>query len=431
MLPKGAFRKITIKPNWVKHQEYPEFPIAALVTDTRLIEAVIEACLVKYPELEQITVGDVPLQTCDWDMLAGQVGLARLVKTYKDRKPLVRFLDLRRERFHAQNGFQVRQPDGAFGDPCGYREIALSDRSFLEAISEESLRFRVSDYDPRETTSSHARGVHKYLIAGSTLDCDLFINLPKLKSHQKTAITGALKNIVGINGNKAFLVHYKQGTPTRGGDEFPPEVSSLVILHSRIRQVLQKRSRLLFRLFRPLWLLMKRISGIATEGTKANLSKKFYIGSGSWHGNDTIWRMVYDLNRIIRYVSAGGDAPARDPQRAYLAIIDGITAGEGNGPLQPLPVDLGVLIAANDPFLADIVMAKIMGFDYKRIPMLANHRLFGDPLWGAFDPSTAPIVWNNRAVVGIDSVPTLHNFLPPPGWRGHVELSANARVPAS
>ena len=431
VLPEGRFRKIVIKPNWVKHQDHPEFPIAALVTDTRVIEAVIDACLAKYCQLEQIIVGDVPLQSCNWDLLAAQVGLSRLLEKYQNRKPLVRFCDLRRERFRAQNGFYVPQREGVFGDPDGYREVALGERSFLEPISEESLTFRVSNYDPAETTSSHSRGTHKYLIAGSALDCDLFINLPKLKCHQKTAVTGALKNLVGINGNKAFLVHYKHGTTAHGGDEFPPHTSPLVILGSRISGALQKRSSMLFHLLRPFWLLTKKTFGITTEGTRANLSKNFFIGSGSWYGNDTIWRMVYDLNQIILYVHPNGGELARSAQRAYISIMDGIIAGEGNGPLQPLPVDLGVLIATNDPFLGDMVMAKIMGFDYLKIPMLANHRLFNDQTWGNFNPSTVPVVWDNKLVTGIDSIPILRNFLPPPGWRAHVELPAEAAVTVS
>lgn len=428
ILPEGSFKRIVLKPNWVKHEEHREFPIEALVTDARLIEAVIDACLEKYPELEWITVGDVPLQTCNWEMLVEQTGLERLVEKYRCRRPEIRFCDWRRERFHTQNGFQVKQQTAGFGDPRGYREVMLGTESFLDPISETKLKFRVSDYDPEETTSSHCRGAHKYLIAGSAADCDLFINLPKLKSHQKAGVTGALKNLVGINGNKGYLVHFKQGTPNQGGDEFPPQTSQLVILQSRVREKLQKRSRLLFRLLRPLWLLLKRVRGIATEGTPANLEKTFYIGSGSWYGNDTIWRMVYDLNKIVRNLPPHGERLAKEPQRSYITIMDGILAGEGNGPLQPLPVPLGVLIAANDPFLEDLVMTKIMGFDYSKIPMLANHRFFNDPAWGNFDPLTVPVFWNHERLTGIDSIPVLHNFRPSPGWRGKIELPAEANA---
>ena len=73
-----SVRTILIKPNWVRHEEDDNFPIRALVTSTQLIEAVVEACLVKYPEVEEITVGDVPLQGCDWSKLMRQAGIDRL-----------------------------------------------------------------------------------------------------------------------------------------------------------------------------------------------------------------------------------------------------------------------------------------------------------------------------------------------------------------
>src|SRR5437868_345391 len=77
-LPEGTFSRIVIKPNWVKHQEHSEFPISALVTSSRLIDLVITACIERYPQVEKITICDVPLQTCDWTQLCKQAGLAQL-----------------------------------------------------------------------------------------------------------------------------------------------------------------------------------------------------------------------------------------------------------------------------------------------------------------------------------------------------------------
>ena len=52
------------------------------------------------------------------------------------------------------------------------------------------------------------------------------------------------------------------------------------------------------------------------------------VRNGSWHGNDTIWRAVVDLNKILLY--ADGEGVMRDtPQRRYYAIVDGVVAGEG------------------------------------------------------------------------------------------------------
>jgi len=431
VLPEGNFRRILIKPNWVKHRESQDFPICALVTSTELIEATTEACLDKYAAAEEITVGDVPLQNCDFELLMQQAGIERLMTKYAAlTRPRVQFLDLRRERYRSKQGFHVKDQGKGFGDPKGYREVNLDQDSFLDQISDANNKFRVADYSPEETVSSQRRGFHRYLIAGSVLDSDLFINLPKMKVHQKAGVTGALKNIVGINGQKAYLVHYRHGMARQQGDEFPDNVSRLVWLQSRVRDVLQKRSRFLFQALRPGWLLLRRLAGIETIGTRENLTKKFYAAGGAWHGNDTIWRMVYDLNKIIRYAPPEGGALKPAPQRAYVAIMDGIVAGEGNGPLQPLPVEAGVVLAASDPFKMDMAMARLMGFDHHKIPQLQHHQEFADPEWGNFNPEELLIEETGRVYRGLSKLPVIRQFLPAPGWAGHIEqgIEANAET---
>ena len=65
---------------------------------------------------------------------------------------------------------------------------------------------------------NHQIGRHRYLIAREIIEADLVINLPKLKSHKKSCVTGALKNLIGINGNKEFLPHHRKGGSESGGD---------------------------------------------------------------------------------------------------------------------------------------------------------------------------------------------------------------------
>jgi uncharacterized protein (DUF362 family) len=422
VLPSGSFKTILIKPNWVKHQEDPCFPIEALVTSTNLIEAVIEACLRKYPDAQEITIGDVPLQSCDWELLMRQAGVDRLIEKYSGVvRPQIRFVDLRREIYREGKRYRSDGGSGSSGDPRGYREVRLDGTSFLDPISEASEKFRVADYSPRETVSSHKRGFHRYLIAATALSCDLLINLPKMKVHQKAGVTGALKNLVGVNGQKAYLVHYRAGLARQHGDEFPDDISKLVRLQSWLRQCLHDRSRTLFHLLRLGWLPLKRLAGIQTRGTPENLGKSFYLAGGAWHGNDTIWRMVYDLNRIIRYADGSGNLTSA-PQRAYVAIMDAMVAGEGNGPLQPLPVDLQLVLAADDPFKMDIVMARLMGFDYRKIVTLRQHRCFADPEWGNFTPEELMVESDGDRVESLDRLPVLRRFLAPPGWKSHIEL---------
>lgn len=434
-LPDGDFKKIVIKPNWVKHQENPSFPMDALITSTALIitstaliDSVIEACLKKYKNSREIIVGDVPLQSCDWDLLIKQAGIDKLINKYQTyNNPVIQFVDLRRERYSTANGFLKKSNSGNFGDAKGYREVLLDDFSFLDPISHARDKFRVSDYDPNDTTSSHHKGFHRYLISGSVLDCDLFINMPKMKTHQKSGLTGALKNIVGINGHKAYLVHFRLGSPAKGGDEFPPDVPIPIVVQARVRDFFQKRSKLLFSLLRKGWKIVREIYGIEVEGTPENLQKRFYIAGGSWYGNDTIWRMVYDLNKTILYAPREGGHLKDSPQRTYIAILDGIVSGEGNGPLQPLPIETGILAFSNDPFLLDMAMAQMMGFDYSKIPLLYNFQSFHDKTWALFDPEVVKLSIDEKELVGISSIPVLHNFLPPPGWKGHIEINPESQ----
>jgi hypothetical protein len=167
------------------------------------------------------------------------------------------------------------------------------------------------------------------------------------------------------------------------------------------------------------------MAGIETHGSRKNLVKGgFYTSGGAWPGNDTIWRMVFDLQRIILYGVANRPQLAADRQRQYLAIVDGVVGGEGNGPLQPLPVDIGVLIAGQDPFAVDAVMAALMGFKPDGIPCLRRRTEFGAEGWGAFG-SREPLcrLEDEGIVVALDDISPVKKFLPPPGWSSMVSTS--------
>jgi uncharacterized protein DUF362 len=429
-LPEGSFHRIVIKPNWVIHETEPDFPIRALVTSTSLIDATIEACIQKYASLESLLVADVPIQSCDWSLLTKQAGIDHLRRKYESlSRPRVEIRDLRIQRVQVSNGYITQDSSSDdFGDPAGYSDVILDQQSFLDPICREATSFRVSDYSPEETKSSHRRGFHRYRISRSLLECDLFINMPKMKTHQKAGLTGALKNIVGMNGNKAFLVHFKAGRPDSGGDEFPPDIEWPIVLQARVHHWAQGKSRLLFRALQKGWRTFRRLYGIEVKATREVVGKRFLLSGGSWYGNDSIWRMIYDLNRIVLHAKPEGGALSEMPQRQYLAIVDGLVAGEGNGPLQPLPVEAGIVGISDNPFVLDFSLARLMGLDHRKIPQLAHHAEFGKGTWGDFDPATIKVHLNGRELSGVDSLPILHPFLPPAGWRGHIELETQGRV---
>ncbi|MCV6004648.1 DUF362 domain-containing protein, partial [Escherichia coli] len=80
----------------------------------------------------------------------------------------------------------------------------LGRESLLEPITDQGQNFRVTCYDPRLLAARHAPGRHQYLVSRDIIEADVVINLPKLKTHKKAGLTCALKNLIGINGNKEF-----------------------------------------------------------------------------------------------------------------------------------------------------------------------------------------------------------------------------------
>jgi hypothetical protein len=152
------------------------------------------------------------------------------------------------------------------------------------------------------------------------------------------------------------------------------------------------------------------------------------VRSGNWHGNQTTWRMCLDLNRCLYYSDARGlrrDAPG--PVRRVLTVLDGIVAGEGDGPLAPGDVPLGVVLAATDPVALDLVAVRLMGFDERRLPKVIEALRADDlPISEVRDPldvSIVEVAADSFRVrdLRLDEIRPDRVFTPHPGWRGHIE----------
>jgi uncharacterized protein (DUF362 family) len=412
-------RRIVLKPNWVLHETDPAFPIRALVTDPRIIEAAAEACLELFPQAESILVADCPLQYADWPRMCEQSGLAPVIARLRAASEKIVFRDLRKDVFAQTDGSFLSGTNAEHGDPRGYRTVSLGARSHLEGISHQAERFAVNDYSAGITSSNHRSGSHNYFVAQSILDADLFINLPKWKSHQKSAITAALKNLVGINGDKAYLPHFRRGAPKWGGDEYRDENRWLYWLQTTLRERYQKKNRAVYALLKPGWEALKKLRGIQTRLDDPGKSRSFYIAGGAWHGNDTLWRMVYDLNLVIQCADAEGRLQSA-PQRNYFTLVDGLVSGEGNGPLQPLPRETDWLICGDDPFAIDAALCHFMGFAPAKVTVIAQRRTFAGTGWGQFELSDLEAELDGQKTRVTDSPVNFH-FVPPPGWRNHVE----------
>jgi uncharacterized protein (DUF362 family) len=414
-------RKIVLKPNWVLHETDPAFPISALVTDARIIEAVAEVCLDIFPNAQSILIGDCPLQYADWPLMCRQSGLDTvIIRLQKISSGRIQFRDLRKDVFRQEQGSFLQSAGTDHGDPLGYIEVELGSRSHLEPIADQADKFAVNDYSSAITSSNHRKGSHKYLVSRSILEADLIINLPKWKSHQKSGITCALKNLVGINGDKAYLPHFRRGAPKWGGDEYKDENRWLYWLQTRLREKVQKRNQLAYKLLKPGWELIKKVRGIETRVIDPSaVSKKFYVAGGAWSGNDTIWRMIYDLNLIIQCADVSGKLHS-SPQRKYFCVVDGLTSGEGNGPLQPLPRETDWLIFGDDPFAIDTVLSWCMGFNPAKLPILSHRAKFAGPDWGDFVTDDLELTQDCERRRLAETEVNFH-FIPPPGWRTAIE----------
>jgi uncharacterized protein (DUF362 family) len=79
--------------------------------------------------------------------------------------------------------------------------------------------------------------------------------------------------------------------------------------------------------------------------------------------------MVMDLNKIVIFGRNDGTI-AEEPQRQLYSLCDGIIGGQGDGPLRPDPLPLGIISFTNNSAMNDIAMGLIMGFDIQKISLL-------------------------------------------------------------
>jgi hypothetical protein len=269
-----------------------------------------------------------------------------------------------------------------------------------------------ASYDMAETNAKHNGSSHEYLLCRTPMDADVLINLPKLKTHKKVGLTCALKNLVGINANKNWLPHHTEGAPDHGGDQFANSSVKVRLEHSWMgaaKRWLNGRPRM-SRLFVP----VKKIGRVLFGDTQK------VIRSGNWHGNDTCWRMVLDLNKSLFSFDGAGKRRTR-PLR-YLAVVDGIIAGEGNGPMAPDAKSCGVILAGTHPVAVDMAAATLMGFDWQKLKLLRESFRMREMSFVPFAPEAIRIVSNNSCWSGsLEAMQETFEFRPHFGWMGAIE----------
>lgn len=402
-------QKVVLKPNWVHEaHEIRKNDYAYVITHPSVITAVLRVVTKRLKCLGKISIIDGPMTGSDFDKLLAHYPVERWHEIVGDIQ--FEIVDLRDVVWRSINGI-ILNPRDLPGDPLGSVTVDLMDCGSEFGIIVPKNGFFGASNNIEETNYAHSNGRHLYKVSRTALECDVFINIPKLKSHKKAGITCSLKNLVGINTYKNYLPHHRMGTPKDGGDQYPENSISNQLESGLVNwsKSIMHRSKL----FSYCMIPIKNAFSLLRRDKKTGRA-------GSWYGNDTIWRMILDLNKILLYSNSAGNMEKK--RRMYISVVDGILGGEGEGPLTPDPIKSQILACGENPVSVDYVCALLMGFDPLKIPHLAN----------AFQIDKYPIanfeaedicIRVDQIICDVNSIPSdiITAFEPSIGWKGHIE----------
>ena len=426
--------KVVLKPNLVL-DVYPEGGngSSAMITHPSILRPIIDYVLKASKGSACITICDAPLQSASWGNLINKNLYQDLVDYYKKMGINVGLLDLRIIRSYCNKYGGIQKAMNLPGDPRGNCIVNLGRDSCLEPIIGDFKKFEITGYPSGTVAQHHNTKKNEYLISRTVLESDVFINLPKMKTHKKAGVSLSLKNLIGINVDKSWIAHHRRGSVRNGGDEFDTQPLLFRIRSSLILYLRQfKLGVLLLRyFFSPLkgfistvkkTLIKVRKYGQVSVSTSLRNNGHHIVTEGSWHHNDTLWRTILDINRILFYADSEGKLH-EDKQRRYFTLIDGISGMEGEGPMEGTPKDAGCLVAAYNPVASDYAAASIMGMDPDKIPSirecfkLQKYRLINFGSEEFIIDSNFPYY---KDLIRLDWNDSL-KFIPPKNWQGYIE----------
>lgn len=434
---------VVVKPNFVMHKNGSSDPddMESLVTHPSVIRCVLDYCLIALQGKGTLIVGDSPVKDCDFALLMERGGYRAVRDFFEQQSTEVcpEFVDFRGPE---EEGGQYEQKG------CGVL-VDLAEESYFYGCDHDWKKYRIPNYDYRKVRQHHRGKTQEYSINSVVLNADVIISLPKPKTHRKNGYTGALKNFVGINYSKEYLPHHTQGSVFQGGDEYKEtsrtkEQTShlrlrIDILRTKADAHHQKTLGDGNRLSRKChsWaerLLRARVDALwrkydATQQKEAEEMEEQHVPldsrmiEGAWHGNDTIWRTVLDLNVAVEYADSMGKLHP-NPQRKLLYLADLVVAGEKEGPMSPTPKKVHALLFSEKASTLDGILVKLMGFDWRKFAGLTqamkSKRLGGIPY------SEIEVQSNEEGLQGklenIDFREYVDPFEAAAGWKNYVEL---------
>jgi uncharacterized protein (DUF362 family) len=405
-------KEVLLKPNFVLHENRASLGTEQMVTHGSLIRAALDYVTIALNSKGAVTIADSPVQSCNFRKAVQISGVNQILDFFAEHSDVeLNLVDLRASEVvpHRRGGYRARRLPG---DERGYTLIDLNDASEHADSIDGCETLRVTNYQTEAMLKHHNKDKHEYEIPNTVLEADVIINMPKLKTHVLAGMTCSLKNSIGACGSKALLPHYRAGSSEEGGDEYPAEST---------------RKRLISRLNEELNDSRGRVSQTASvvlmhlvQGTLRIYPFSDPHSFGRWHGNDTIPRTVVDVNKLLFYADKCG-VLQNYVQRKMLVLVDGVVAGQAEGPLTPQRADCGVIIGGCNPVAVDLVCSKIVGFDYGKIPTLT--RALNSKKYHLFDGKLRELVIESESTNNIDDIHTqfCNKLKPPASWKGHIE----------
>lgn len=412
----GPSDTVLVKPNWVQERHQTKDEWVQMITHPAVITAVVELLVERLERGSKLIVGDSPMTPANFEEIVALMPHEAWRDLCQSKGISFELIDMRNEQWSTSNDGVILSSRTLSGDPAG---------SFLFNLRDEESEFwgkavppaglYGASYDLAETNKAHDGHNNLYEMAGSVINADVFVNLPKMKTHRKAGMTCSLKNLVGVSTNKNLLPHHTMGTPDEGGDQFSSSSGS-----QKLEGAMTKGAKSVANAIGPLAYLLVPLKKMAKLLWGDN---KKVARNGGWWGNDTLWRTILDLNKVLFYGNAEGELNESSRKR-YISIVDGIVAGEGEGPLEPDAVEVGALVCGNNPVAVDFVVAHLMGFDYRRVPSVSNaFSIRRYPLFTG-GPEDIRCRLDDEDWVPAISLSPLCRFRPAAGWVGHVEIEA-------
>jgi len=412
--------KVVIKPNLVHEinflvrfdHEKMKNANDCFITNWNVIKAVIEIISI-VPDIS-IQILECPLQSCSIEKIVNKEMLKEL-ETISGRN--ISFIDGRRTKYI----FGEKEPIILHNlrDESLYVDIDLASNSEHSDYDAKVNEFRVTDYPPSEMKKYHSKGKHIYRIAKEILNADVVFSIPKLKTHMKAGMTNAMKNYVGIVGNKECLPHHIKGSPHIGGDNYG-DFSLIKLLAEHMideaNNYLLKDEKKYYKKKKVVdfLLLLRKLLCLDSDIT------------GSWYGNDTISRTIVDLNRIVYYGGIDGKMH-EEPQRRVISLVDAVISGQGEGPMKPRHNYTGFIALSESTAAVDAVCAELIGLDSKKIHYLFEKRVCTGK-YPVCNKLSETIIDYNGEKKDFDFVRSFEkDIIAPPRWEGHIEKKIKKR----